>query len=167
MRTGTSWSNSFRLAAAASCVLAACAATPMRDPRIDALMRDYSGDVPGTSVLVLRDGRIVHRAGYGLADLEAHVPVTPQTNFRLASMSKQFTAAAIEILARRGTLSYDDPITRFLPTLPAYARNITIRQLLTHSSGLLDYEDLIADDRNSWPLAVGRLPPLLGQQPTA
>src|SRR5205085_6951703 len=115
------------------------------------LMRDYSGDVPGASVLVLRDGRIIHRAGYGLADLEARVPVTPRTNFRLASMSKQFTAAAIEILARRGTLSYDDPITRFLPTLPAYARTITIRQLLTHSSGLLDYEDLIADDRNSRP----------------
>src|SRR5437764_7725682 len=129
MRTATSWSNSFRLAAAAICVLAACAATPMRDPQVDALMRDYSGDVPGASVLVLRDGRIVHRAGYGLADLEARVPVAPRTNFRLASMSKQFTAAAIEILARRGALSYNDPITRFLPTLPAYARTITIRQL--------------------------------------
>ena len=58
----------------------------MRDTRIDALMRDYSGDVPGASVLVLRDGHAVHRAGYGLAELEVHAAVTPRTNFRLASM---------------------------------------------------------------------------------
>ena len=110
-------------------------------------MNAYRGDVPGASVLVVRDGHVVRRASYGLADLVAHTPVTPQTNFRLASMSKQFTAAAIEILAARGKLSYDDPITRFLPSLPAYAQRITIRQLLTHSSGLLDYEDLIPSGR--------------------
>jgi len=121
--------------------------TQMRDSRIDALMRDYRGDVPGASVLVLRDGQVVHRAGYGLADLEARVAATPQTNFRLASMSKQFTAAAIGILAKRGVLSYDDAITRFLPTLPLYARGITVRQLLNHTSGLIDYEDLIPNDR--------------------
>jgi CubicO group peptidase (beta-lactamase class C family) len=119
----------------------------MHDPRIDDLMNAYSGDVPGASVLVVRDGHVVQRASYGLANLEAHTPVTPQTNFRLASMSKQFTAAAIEILAARGALSDDDPITRFLPSLPAYAQRITIRQLLTHSSGLLDYEDLIPSER--------------------
>ena len=110
-------------------------------------MNAYRGDVPGASVLVVRDGHVVRRASYGLADLAAHTRVTPQTNFRLASMSKQFTAAAIEILAARGKLSYDDPITRFLPSLPAYAQRITIRQLLTHSSGLLDYEDLIPSER--------------------
>lgn len=112
------------------------------------LMRDYDGDVPGASVLVLRDGHVVERASYGLADLEARVPVTPRTNFRLASMTKQFTAAAIGILARRGALSYDDPITRFLPALPPYARAISIRQLLTHTSGLIDYEDLIPNERS-------------------
>jgi CubicO group peptidase (beta-lactamase class C family) len=115
----------------------------MNDPRIDALMSAYDGDVPGASVLVMREGRAIHRAGYGMADLEAHTAVTPQTNFRLASVSKQFTAAAIETLAGRGKLAYDDPITRFLPSLPSYAQAITVRQLLTHSSGLLDYEDLI------------------------
>jgi CubicO group peptidase (beta-lactamase class C family) len=119
----------------------------MHDPRIDGVMNDYSGDVPGASVLVLREGQVAHRGSYGLADLEAQVAVTPRTNFRLASMSKQFTAAAIGILARRGVLSYGDPITRFLPTLPPYARSITIRQLLTHSSGLIDYEDLIPKKR--------------------
>jgi CubicO group peptidase (beta-lactamase class C family) len=123
-------------------LLTSCA-TPVNDPRIDALMRDYDGGVPGAAVLVLRDGRPVHRAGYGLADLETRTPVTPRTNFRLASVSKQFTARAIEILAERGALSLDDPVTRFLPSLPLYARQITIRQMLTHTSGLLDYEDLI------------------------
>ncbi len=106
-------------------------------------MRAYAGDVPGASVLVIRNGNVALRASYGTTDLDARLPVTPRTNFRLASVSKQFTAAAIEILAERGALSYDDPITRFLPTLPPYARDITIRHLLTHSSGLLDYEDLI------------------------
>src|SRR5437870_4283360 len=124
-------------------LVATSCATQMSDPRVDALMRAYQGDVPGASVLVLRDSRVVYRRSYGMADLEARNTVTPETNFRLASVSKQFTAAAIEILAGRGALSYDDPITRFLPSMPAYARSITIRQLLTHSSGLVDYEDLI------------------------
>src|SRR5262249_22168005 len=114
---------------------------------IDALMRAYAGHVPGASVLVVRDGQVVVRASYGLADLEARTPVTPRTNFRLASVSKQFTAAAIETLAKRGALGFDDPITRFLPSLPSYARGITIRQLLTHTSGLIDYEDLIPNER--------------------
>jgi CubicO group peptidase (beta-lactamase class C family) len=123
--------------------MAASCATQMNDPRVDALMRPYQGDAPGASVLVLRDGRPVHRAGYGMADLEARTAVTPATNFRLASVSKQFTARAIEILAARGALSFEDPITRFLPSLPPYAQHITIRQVLTHTSGLIDYEDLI------------------------
>src|SRR5947207_1181070 len=118
----------------------------MNDQRVDDLMRSYSGDVPGASVLVLRDGKPLVRASYGLADLEAHVQVTPRTNFRLASVTKQFTAAAIGILAARGALSYDDPITRFLPSLPAYTKTITIRHLLNHTSGLIDYEELIPAD---------------------
>ena len=124
-------------------ILFASCVTTVNDTRVDTLLREYDGEVPGASVLVLRDGRAVHRASYGMADLEARTRVTPRTNFRLASVSKQFTAAAIEILAERGALSYDDPVTRFLPSLPPYAREITIRQLLTHTSGLPDYEDLI------------------------
>jgi CubicO group peptidase (beta-lactamase class C family) len=115
----------------------------MNDPRIDTLMRAYQGNAPGASVLVLRDGRAVHRASYGMADVEARTAVTPSTNLRLASVSKQFTAAAIEILAKRGALAFDDPVTRFLPSLPPYARQITIRQFLNHTSGIPDYEDLI------------------------
>ena len=113
---------------------------------VDALMRDYSGEVPGAAVLVLRDGQPLLRRGYGLADLDAGTPVTPATNFRLASVSKQFTAAAIVLLAQDGKLSLDDPVRKWLPSLPEVAGPITLRHLLTHSSGLVDYEDLMAPD---------------------
>lgn len=114
---------------------------------IDALMRDYSGNAPGAAVAIVRDGTLLFAKGYGKSDLEAGSEVTPQTNFRLASVTKQFTATAIEILAERQRLSYDDPINRWLPSLPPFASGITIRQLLTHTSGLIDYEDLIPKSR--------------------
>ena len=113
---------------------------------VDALMRDYTGDVPGAAVLVLQDGQPLLRRGYGLADLENPAPVTPATNFRLASVSKQFTAAAILLLAQDGKLSLDDPVRKWLPSLPASDDAITLRHLLTHASGLLDYEELMAPD---------------------
>src|SRR3546814_12401326 len=103
-------------------------------------MRDYSGDVPGAVVLVLRDGQPLVRRGYGLADLDAGTPATPQTNFRLASVSKQFTAAAIVLLAQDGKLSLDDPVRKWLPSLPASADPITLRHTPTHGPGLIDYE---------------------------
>ena len=108
------------------------------DP-IDARMRDYSGDVPGASVLVVRDGRVLERKSYGMANLEEHVAATPETNYRLASVTKQFTAAAVLLTG----IPLDDPITKYLPEMPAYANAITVRHLLTHTSGLLAYEDLM------------------------
>ena len=110
---------------------------------IDALMRAYDGVVPGAAVLVVQDGEPVVCRGYGLADLEAGEPVTPATNFRLASVTKQFTAAAILLLAEDGRLGLDDPARQWLPSLPPAADAVTIRQLLTHTSGLVDYEDVI------------------------
>jgi CubicO group peptidase (beta-lactamase class C family) len=113
----------------------------------DMLMRDYAhDDGPGAALLVLRDGTPLVRRGYGLADLEARAAVTPQTNFRLASVTKQFTAAAILLLAEDGKLGLDDPVRRWLPSLPAVADPITLRHLLTHTSGLIDYEDVMAPD---------------------
>lgn len=112
-------------------------------PEIDSLMRAYDGDVPGASVLVIRDGTTIVRRSYGLADLEHHVAVTPATNFRLASVTKQFTAAAILLLVHDGKLRLDDSLRHWLPSMPPVADSITIRHLLTHSSGLLDYEDLM------------------------
>lgn len=115
-------------------------------PPVDELMQAYDGDVPGASVLVLRDGEPLLRRSYGLADLETGTRATPQTNYRLASVTKQFTAAAILLLAEDGKLSLDDPVRKWLPSLPASADPITLRHLLTHASGLIDYEDLMAPD---------------------
>ena len=110
---------------------------------LDALMQAYVGAVPGAAVLLLQDGEPVVRRGYGLADLEQGAPVTPATNFRLASVTKQFTAAAILLLAEDGRLGLDDAARQWLPTLQPAADAVTIRQLLTHTSGLVDYEDVI------------------------
>jgi CubicO group peptidase (beta-lactamase class C family) len=113
------------------------------ESRIDALMRPYQGAVPGAGVAVLRDGVPIVRRAYGLADVEQRVAATTATNYRLASMTKQFTAAAILLLAEDGRLSIDDPIRRWLPTLPHAADEIAVRHLLAHTSGLIDYEDVI------------------------
>src|SRR5439155_9046906 len=96
---------------------------------VDNLMRDYTGNAPGASVLVVRDGKVLMQKSYGMADLEQRIATTPDTNYRLASVTKQFTAASILILAKDKKLSIDDPITKYLP-LPAYANAITIRHLL-------------------------------------
>ena len=111
--------------------------------RVDALMSDYAGEVPGAALLVVRDGEEMVRRGYGLADVEAGIAVTPATNFRLASVSKQFTAAAILLLAEDGALSLDDPLRQWLPSLPAAADGITLHHVLAHTSGLVDYEDVM------------------------
>ncbi|HLZ98800.1 MAG TPA: serine hydrolase domain-containing protein [Steroidobacteraceae bacterium] len=126
--------------------MAACSSAE-RDAaaRIDGIMHAYQGSVPGASVMVLRDGVPVFRRSYGMADLEHAVAATPATSYRLASMTKQFTAAAILLLAEDGRLSIDDPVRKWLPTLPDAAAAVTLRHLLTHTSGLIDYEDLIPD----------------------
>lgn len=113
------------------------------DPGIDALLQRYDGQVPGAAVLVLHDGQPVFRRGYGLAVVEDATPVTAQTSFRLASLTKQFTAAAILLLVQDGSLTLDDRARRWLPSLPPAADTITLRQLLSHTSGLPDYEDLL------------------------
>ena len=110
---------------------------------IDAIFHDYTGSVPGASVVVIRNGEVIARKAFGLADLEKQTPVTPETNFRLASVSKQFTAMAILTLVQHGKLSLDQKITTFFPEFPEFG--ITVRQLLTHTSGLVDYEDVIPE----------------------
>jgi CubicO group peptidase (beta-lactamase class C family) len=126
---------------------AACAThPPTLQEDIDRMMQAYDGCVPGASLLVLRDGAPLLRRGYGYADLEHDVRATPATNYRLASVSKQFTAAAVLLLAQDGALSLDDPVRRWLPELPPATRAVTLRQLLTHTGGLVDYEDLMPAD---------------------
>src|ERR1700736_1714907 len=108
-------------------------------------MRTYQGAVPGACVAVLQDGVAIFRRAYGLANVESRVAATTATNYRLASLTKQFTSPAIQLLAEEGRLSIDDPVRQCWPTLPDAADEIVIRQLLTHTSGLIDYEDLIPD----------------------
>lgn len=115
---------------------------------VDARLQRYTGDVPGAALLVMRDGAPVVRRAVGLADVEAGTPVTPATNFRLASLSKQFTAAAVLLLAQDGRLRLDHPVRRWLPRLPASADGVTLHHLLSHTSGLYDYEDLMPADFN-------------------
>jgi len=131
----------------AACASAGARAGGARDARaIDALFADYTGpSVPGASVVAIQDGRVVLRRAYGMADLGRHVPATPATDYRLASLTKQFTATGIMLLARDGKLAYDQPVREVLPELPPATQAVTIRHLLNHTSGLWDYEDLIPD----------------------
>ncbi|NID17153.1 serine hydrolase domain-containing protein [Luteibacter yeojuensis] len=131
---------------AAGILLAACAARPSPDTSVDALMARYDGHGPGASLLVVRDGVPLVRRGYGFADLEKRVPASPQTDYRLASVSKQFTAAAILLLVQDGKVSLDDRARRWLPGLPPAADAITVGQLLSHQGGLVDYEDVMPAD---------------------
>ena len=98
-------------------------------------------NVPGIAVLVMRDGGVLKKQGYGLANVELGVNVTPQTIFQSASIGKQFTAAGVLLLAEDGKLSLDDPLSRHFPDSPTAWNRITIRQLLGHTSGIKDYSD--------------------------
>ena len=111
---------------------------------IDNIMKDYaSANTPGASVLVFQHNKIVFEKGYGVSNIKTQEPINPNTNFRLASVTKQFTAMSILLLEQRHLLSLEDPITKYLPGFPAYGKNIKVKHLLTHSAGLVDYEDLM------------------------
>lgn len=130
---------------AASIIFTACATGGHSSvDKTDALMKSYEGAVPGASLLVVRDGEPIVRRSYGLADVEAGVAATPETNYRLASVTKQFTATAILLLKQDGKLTLDDRIRKWLPSLPAALDSVTITHLLTHTSGIVDYEDVMA-----------------------
>jgi CubicO group peptidase (beta-lactamase class C family) len=108
---------------------------------VDALFTDYAcPGCPGASVIVLHQGKVALVRAYGLADVDAGTRATPETNYRLASLTKQLTAMAVMVLAERGKLRYDDRVSDFLPGLP---REIRLRHLLHHTSGIWDYEDFV------------------------
>lgn len=112
--------------------------------RVDAAFASFGPATPGCAVGVSTDGAIALTRGYGMADLERDVPITPDTIFEAGSVSKQFTAAAVLMLARDGKLSIDDPVRRYVPELPDYNVPLTIRNLLNHTSGLRDWGALEA-----------------------
>ncbi len=100
-------------------------------------------DMPGCSVGAVKDGRLVYKRAFGMANLDYNVPNTTSTLFNLASVSKPFTAASIALLAQQGKLSLDDDIRKYVPEIPKYDETITIRHLIHHTSGIRDYQGLV------------------------
>jgi CubicO group peptidase (beta-lactamase class C family) len=99
---------------------------------------------PGCALGIIRDGRLIYKRGYGMANLDYDVPLNSESVFYIASTSKQFTAASILLLARRGVISLDDDIRKYTPEIPKYENVITIRHLVHHTSGLRDYLELMS-----------------------
>jgi CubicO group peptidase (beta-lactamase class C family) len=117
---------------------------PSPERQVDALFATWNRPgVPGAVVEVIRDGKVLLKKSYGMADIERGVPMSPAAEFFIGSMSKQFTAFAIHLLAQDGKLALDDDIRKYLPDVPDFGKTITIRHLLHHTSGLRDYADLM------------------------
>src|SRR5579872_483562 len=130
-------------------IAALCVAVAAQAQQLDALFAPLvDAKSPGLAVLVRKDGRTIFERGYGVRDLRSLTPINARTDFRLASFTKQFTAMAVMLLVHDGKLRYDQSLTDFFPAFPEYARAITVRHLLTHTSGLPDYEDLM--DAGPW-----------------
>ncbi|WP_105169992.1 serine hydrolase domain-containing protein [Pseudoalteromonas sp. T1lg23B] len=120
------------------------AASPSLSSQIDAVMNEIiANDTPGCNLGISHDGQFIHKAGYGLANLELNVPLDGNQVHRMASVSKQFTAMAVLILAQQGKIDLDKDIHTYLPTLPDYKAKVTTRQMLDHVAGMGDY-DLIS-----------------------
>ena len=109
----------------------------------DTLWNHYDGQVPGASVIVIKDGAAVFERSWGIANLDTGEKTSSDTNYRLASISKTFTAMSVLMLAEKGTLSLDHKVTRYLPELATVAPKVTLRHLLTHTHGLPEYEPLL------------------------
>ncbi len=113
--------------------------------KVDKLFEGWNkSDSPGAALAVLKDSKVIYKKGYGYANLEYDIPITPSTIFHVASVSKQFTAFAIVMLANQGKLSLDDDIHKYLPEVPDFGKTITIRHLIHHVSGLRDQWEILA-----------------------
>ena len=134
------------IAAAAVMSVLAAAAAPTT---VDEVFAKYTASTPGCAVGVAGDGKRVVIKGYGMADLEHDVPIGEDTIFEAGSVSKQFTAAAMLLLAREGKLSIDDPVRKYVPEVPDYGSPLTIRHMLNHTSGLRDWGSV--EDIAGWP----------------
>lgn len=125
-------------------LLTNCTSAQVSPSQIDSVFDSLkSTNAPGAAVLVVRNGKAVFRRGYGVTDLRTRHLIDPETNFRLASFTKQFTATCIMLLVHDGKLHYDDHLTDVFPDFPEYGKAITVRNLLNHTSGLPDYEEIL------------------------
>ncbi|KAB2923554.1 MAG: beta-lactamase family protein [Bacteroidetes bacterium] len=112
--------------------------------RVDSIVTAYLAgqNIPGASMAVMRNGTLLHSRGYGFSDLENRVPAEARTKFRIASVSKPITAAAVMQLAERGRIDLDAPVQRYIPEFPVKQRAVTMRQLLGHRSGIRHYRNV-------------------------
>lgn len=116
-----------------------------KSAEVDALFAQWSKpDSPGCAVAVIKDGEVVYKRGYGMANLDYGIPISSVSVFNIASVSKQFTAMSVALLARQGKLSLDDDIRKNLPEFPRYQSPITIRNLLYQTSGIREYSHLMS-----------------------
>lgn len=142
-----------------SCLCHAQTLSPDLAAQVDKVFEKWNRtDSPGCALGVYKDGQVVYKHGYGMANLNDDVTITPETVFHVASMSKQFTAASILLLQQQGKLSIDDEVHKYIPELPDFGERITLRHLMHHTSGLRDQwallglagwrysQDLITDD---------------------
>jgi D-alanyl-D-alanine carboxypeptidase len=146
-----------RLAAAAGMAVAlfAVGASAAHADQIDDYVHTEMAKkkIPGMSLAVIRDGKVIKESAYGLASIELNVPMTLDTSFVLASMSKVFTASAVMLLVQDGKITLDEPVIKILPQLPAAWSGITIRNCLSHTSGI---PDVMVDDINITTVAADR-----------
>jgi D-alanyl-D-alanine carboxypeptidase len=143
-------------------------ATPAQADKVDDFIKAEMSHrhIPGLSLAIVKDGTVIKAKGYGLSDIELKVPATPQSVYQIASSSKQFTAAAIMLLVEDGKVSLDETINKYLPDLPVTWRGATVRQLLTHTSGIKDYSELAdAGDARSKDFTRSQIIALVSEAP--
>jgi CubicO group peptidase (beta-lactamase class C family) len=135
---------SIRSFAALLLLAAGAAAQSAPNPAVDRIFARWDrGDSPGCALAVMREGHIVYSRGYGVADLDHDIPIAPSSVFHVASISKEFTAASILLLAEEGKLSIDDDVRKYIPELPDFGPKIALRHLLHHTSGVRDQWSLL------------------------
>jgi CubicO group peptidase (beta-lactamase class C family) len=120
------------------------AAGDPQSAKVDALFAQWNKpNSPGCALAVIKDGQVLYKHGYGMANLDYDIPISSKTVFNVGSISKQFTAISVALLARQGKLSLDDDIRKYLPEMPQYSAPITIRRLIYHTSGIREYSHLM------------------------
>jgi CubicO group peptidase (beta-lactamase class C family) len=125
--------------------------TPDQQTRVDSVFQEWNhADKPGCALVILKNHKIIYQKGYGMADLEHGIGITPNTVFYAGSISKQFVAASILLLAEQKKLDMNDEIHRYFPNLPDYGEPITIRHLIHHISGIKDYFNLLEENGKSY-----------------
>ena len=141
----SSFATKHRITASALGIILLVNAVAAPDPsnaRVDGLFAQWDRkDSPGAAIVVVKDGSVIYQHGYGYANLEHGIPITPQTRFDVASVAKQFTGLSVAMLVGQGKLSLDEDVRKYLPDVPDFGKPITIGHLLHHTSGLRDWPE--------------------------